>query len=254
MKPISKILIVMALVVAGHVLTLSAQIASDNASNYTSATWINGSNLGTGFGAWDLYISTNGTAGRFIGDSVAQGFGNINTNGSSFGMWGNPVGDNYSNAQRAFSNALSVGNSFSIQLAIAYRNGSKGISLFSGGFAPANEIWNFNVGGDQYSAGGVIQTSWAYSQTSIFNLTASQTSATSIDISLTRGSDNYTTTISNTGALSGFRLYVGSTDATGNLNNLYFNNLSVVPEPSTYALLGLGAASVLWRIRRRRIS
>jgi hypothetical protein len=251
MNPHLKTLAAGTLALAAFAVTSFAQpIASDNAGNYLG-DWTNGSNSGTGFGAWDLY--GEGSFGNFIGDSVDQGFGNVNTSGSAFGMWGNPSGSNFSNAQRAFSDALSVGNSFSIQLAIAFRNGAKGISLFSGGFAEGNEIWNFNVGGDQYTAGGVNQT-WAYDQTSVFNLSATQLSATSIGIALTRGSDSYSTTINDTGLLTGFRLYVGSTEDGAALNNLYFNNLTVVPEPSTYALLGLGAASVLWRIRRRKTS
>ena len=81
--PMKKIILsslAVAALAAGH---LNAQIiATDVASNYTTETWVNGSNLGSGFGAWDLF--TSGTAGYFIGDSVAQGFGNVNTAGSAF--------------------------------------------------------------------------------------------------------------------------------------------------------------------------
>lgn len=224
-------------------------IAQDLASNYTSATWVNGSNLGSGFGAWDLF--TSGSAGYFIGDSVAQGFGNVNTAGSAFGMFGNPSGDNYANAQRALSTPLTTGQSFSIDLAIAFRNGNKGISLFAGGFAEANQIWNFNVGGDAYTAGGTA-LGWAYAQDSVFSLTATQLSLTSIGISLVRGSDTYSTNVTSAGGFSGFRAYVGSTDAGDDRNNLFMNNMQAVPEPSTYALLALGAAALGGYAARRR--
>jgi hypothetical protein len=224
-------------------------IATDVASNYTTETWVNGSNLGTGFGAWDLF--TSGTAGYFIGDSVAQGFGNVNSGGSAFGMFGNPDGDNYANAQRALLNPLGVGDSFSIDLAIAFRNGNKGISLFAGGFGGADEIWNFNVGGDVYSAGGG-DLGWAYSQESVFSLTATQLTSTSVGISLVRGSDTYTSTVASASGLSGFRAYVGSTDADSDLNNLFINNMQAVPEPSTYALLTLGALALGGYAARRR--
>ncbi|MDX6767472.1 MAG: PEP-CTERM sorting domain-containing protein [Candidatus Methylacidiphilales bacterium] len=226
------------------VLPVKAQVASDNASNY--ASWISGSNGGTGFGAWNLYTSGNGSTGFFRASSVGDGFGNTDTSGNSFGMFGNPAGLTYANAERSLSTALAIGNSFSINLAIAFRNGNKGISLFNGG-GFSSEVWNFNVGGDTYSAGGAGQ-SWAYSQTSVFSLTATQTSATNLFVQLQRGSDLYTSNVTVGSALTGFRLYVGSTDDGNALNNLYFNNLSVVPEPSTGALL-LGGMVVLAGLR-----
>jgi len=235
-----------------------AQIVTntDTAANYGGVGepgWTNGANAGSGFGSWNLY--TTGTAGNFLGSSVSQGFGNIDTDGQSFGMYGNPTGDNYFNAERSFSSALNTGDTFSINLAVAFRNGNKGISLFSGGFAPANEVWNFNVGGDNYTAGG-SNLGWAYSQTSVFNLLATQTSANTYSISLTRGGDLYTTNISGLGGLSGFRMYVGSTDAGNDLNNLFANSLqtTVVPEPTTYAMLALSAIALggyTWRRRQR---
>jgi hypothetical protein len=239
----------------------NAQIITntDTAANYGGAgepSWTNGANAGSGFGSWNLFITTDigGSAGTFLGSSASQGFGNIDTSGQSFGMYGNPAGNNYANAERGFSSSLNVGDSFSIDLAVAFRNGNKGISLFSGGFAPANEVWNFNVAGDQYTAGG-SNLGWAYSQTSVFNLLATQTAADSYTISLTRGVDTYSTNIVGLGGLSGFRLYVGSTEAGNDLNNLFFNNMqtTIVPEPSTYAMLGLSALALLGYGIRRRI-
>ncbi|WP_445724216.1 hypothetical protein [Flavobacterium sp.] len=107
----------------------------DYASNYSS--WTNGSNLGTGFSNWDLWTqNTDAThfAGHFLGNSSAQGFGDINSSGSSFSMYANPTGVFVqANAQRFLSNTgspsvggrqyLLPGQSFKIDLAIAYRNG-----------------------------------------------------------------------------------------------------------------------------------
>ena len=166
-------------------------------------------------------------------------------------MYGNPAGDNYANAQRALLNPLGVGDSFSIDLAIAFRNGSKGISLFAGGFAEADQIWNFNVGGDNYTAGG-SNLGWAYAQDSVFSLTATQVSLTSIGISLVRGSDTYSTNVTSAGGLSGFRAYVGSTEDGSDGNNLFMNNMQAVPEPSTYAMLTLGALALGGYAARRR--
>lgn len=259
LKPVPTVTILATLSILALLSTLTPSVSqiitnTDNAANYGGVgepEWTNSANAGTGFGAWNLF--TTGLGGRFLGSSASQGFGDIDTAGQSFGMFGNPSGDNYSNAERGFSSALSVGDTFSINLSVAFRNGNKGISLFSGGFAPANEVWNFNVGGDNYTAGGT-NLGWAYSQTSIFNLLATQTSSDSYSISLTRGIDTYSTNVSGLGGLSGFRLYVGSTAAGNDLNNLFANNLetTIVPEPQIYAMLVLvGVALLGYNIRRK---
>jgi hypothetical protein len=47
--------------------------------------------------------------------------------------------------------------------------------------------------------------------------------------------------------------FTGSTAASGNnrIDNIQLN-ASAIPEPSTWALIGLGSAFVLWRIRRKK--
>ena len=137
-------------------------------------------------------------------------------------MYGNPAGGNTAKAGRGLDEALQAGDTFSIDLAVAFRNGSKGIDLFTG----ATKIWNFNVGGDQYQANG-SNLGWSYSQTSIFNLTVRQNSATSITIGLVRGADTFSTNVTVSAGFNGFDLYVSGTDAGNDLNNLFFNNLAV---------------------------
>ena len=57
-----------------------------------------------------------------------------------------------------------------------------------------------------------------------------------------------------TGLASGFKLYNSGTDGGANENNLYFNNLSIVPEPSSLALLAGPALLGAWFFVRRRRS
>jgi len=120
----------------------SAQIAADNASNY--GTWTDGSNQGTGFLNWSLNNNDGGGvspfAGNFLGDSTL-GAGNINSGGSSFGLFANPSGA-FSTAVRSFATALAISDEFTFQMAVNFNNGNKGFNLRTAG----DSIFNFNVG------------------------------------------------------------------------------------------------------------
>lgn len=207
-------------------------LGSDNAASYT--TWTNGSNLGTGFTAWDLWTQNGGNAGHFLGDSNAQGFGNINTSSKAFGMYGNPPASPnppQANAQRFLNNTGSTqvdgrsfllpGQSFKIDLAIAYRNGYKGIDLLDQNFT---QLFNFNVASNIYSTSTNANLGWTYSDTSIFQLEVQQTDTNIYVVIISRGADVYNSG-NRTGQFSGVKLYVGNTDTGNNLNNLFFNNL-----------------------------
>ena len=53
------------------IIASAATVGSDNAGNYTTATWTSGFNGGTGFGAWTFTNDNDNTtnfAGYFIGD------------------------------------------------------------------------------------------------------------------------------------------------------------------------------------------
>lgn len=201
--------------------------ASDNADNYGGAGepgWTNSSDAGFGWGGWNFQntAAPGGNSGQFLGSSSAQGFGNINNTTQSFAMYGNPAGANTGKVGRTLDFSLEDGDVFSIDMAVAFRNGNKGIDLFAG----ATKLWNFNVGGDQYQANGA-NLGWAYSQSSIFNLKVTQNSATSITINLTRGSDVFSTNLTVSGRFNGADLYVSGTDAGNDLNNFFFNTLLV---------------------------
>ncbi len=224
-----QLLLLMVVFLLGN-YSLQAQYitALDNAGNY--ATYSNGNNAGFGFSAWDLWTqntSSTAYAGHFLGNSVSLGFGNINTSDKAFAMYGNPAGSfPQANAQRIINN-WGDGSKFSIDLAVAYRNGYKGIDLFEPGYG---QIWNFNVGGDLYAVNSA-NLGWSYSQTSVFQLSVTQ-NGSNLDVVLTRGTDTYTGTITGK-TLFGFKLYVGNTGDGNALNNLLFNNLKVeVADPA----------------------
>ena len=242
------------------------QIATDNASNY-GGTWATNDNHGTGFLNWAITNNDDPPnlifAGSFVGSSTL-GAGNINTSGVSLGLYANP-GAASINANRAFAVSLASGNIFTFQLALTNDNGNKGFDIFGG---TQNTVFNFNVGGGAsvsspnatLNPGSGAGYNYGGSD-AVINVTLSMTSSTQFfyNISRTSSLGNQGTLFSGTvsgltDVVSGFGFYVAGTDAGGAAqNNLYINSLSVVPEPSTFALLGLGLGAFALR-RKMKVS
>jgi len=208
-------------------------------------------NVGDGFTAWS--ITTFGGGGFGLADSAAQGFGDINTGGTAFRFTGRNSTGGYDgiDAIRNFEGgSLNAGEAFSIDLAVAFRNGNKGIDIRDEFGAT---MWNLNVGSDLYSASFQGDLGWSYSQTSIINVRVDQ-QVGGYQVSLVRGADTFDSGfIASTNFVSGFKLYIGETDdVDNNLNALFANNMAVViPEPSTIVLGIVGAIGLA--IARRRM-
>ena len=195
---------------------------TDTAVNYTTfGTTPNPVNGGSAFDSWSIVPVNN--AGTFRASSNAAGFGNVDTAGFAFAAYGNPNANNFVDIKRNLAAGLTVGYSFSAQIATAFRSGSKGISLYSDTGWSA-QLFNFNVGGDQYTFDGSNQ-GWTYSQTSIFNISAFQVASAQLNVRVWRGSDAASKSI--TGQMRGFKMYIANTNAGNALNDLYFNNLAV---------------------------
>jgi hypothetical protein len=246
-----------------------ALIASDNAGNY-SGGWTNGANGGTGFLPWSINVQQNTDtnnpptyfAGNFIGNPTNAGITSFGT--QAFGLYANPSSTNnpFVSVDRGFSSAMSVGDTFSFQWAINWDSGggNKGFNLYSGGTTGA-QLLNVNQGGfpgDIFVNFGTnnINTSnsilfgtgpmtWSFTLQSATSLlvTSSARDGTTTPV--------YSTNLTIAGAPDAVRFYAANMDA-GDQRQSYFNNLSVVPEPSTYALLALSAVGLAGYAARRR--
>lgn len=281
MKTILKNLFLPALIITAGVLLFpsfsrAATSGTDTASNSAySGGWITGTGGGApGFGPWTLSTSNttgdvSAASGFFIASSTGDpgngaGTGNIDTSGSSFGIFahfgsGTDTGNISANANRSFDSALTVGQTFSIQIGVNFRNGNKGIDILD---ASNVNLFNLNVGSDTYTVnnvttGGGSLFGNAYDATSIFTISLTQTSAgggTWIVVRTGSSVGTGTATGSYTGDPAKIGLYNSNTDPNSlNANNLYFNNLKIVPEPASYAMAFAGFG-ILFGIRRFRKS
>lgn len=202
-------------------------IGVDNAADSVYSSFDSGDNGGYGFDGWSFQITNVG--GVYRTSSTGQNFGDINTNSLAWAAYGNPsAGTNGINVRRNLNRALSVGFALSAATAVAYRNpGNKGFSIYTD-TNWSSEIYNFNTGSDIYSynvGSGNVNLGWGYSQTSIFNIVAKQTTPTNLEVTLTRGSDTDTRNV--TGALRGFKWYIFSTNGGDDLNNIFYNSVKI---------------------------
>lgn len=224
--------------------------ASDNASNYGSG-WTDLSNNGTGFNPWGFTADVDDIVE--IANSTI-GAGDINTGTNSFRIASDNGGD--LDVFRSFGGgaSLSAGYVFSFDLSVNYRNGNKGFDLRSADTG----TFNFNVGSDNYFFGGIDlgAEGWSYVSDGVYSLEFGFVTETIMNAKITRTSGSDVTrsyeipNVALSGPIDNFKFYVSGTDNADAQNNLYFNNLEVIPEPSAFGLI-LGALALATHARRR---
>ncbi len=240
-------------------LNASALFTENAGNSYYDSGWNFDSSQPNNFGWFTATaVTPPGYAGRFLGSStgLASPGADINTAGRSWGMYGGKGGtgsgqsDAYGFLKDGAGNdqALSEGQSLSIDIAVNWRNGYKGFAARDAG---GTELFTLNIGGDDYvvynaaTGNGSIGNAW--SDNTAFHIAVTQTSASGGTWAITRsgGVSDYDTGTYN-GVVSNFKLYVGQTDS-GSPNDFYANNIAVVPEPASGLLLALGSLALFVR-------
>ncbi|MGD9782864.1 MAG: hypothetical protein AB7V14_12060 [Kiritimatiellia bacterium] len=221
------------LALAGAAMGATNTIAYDEAGNYTPATFVNGANLGTGFGAWDLWNNP-----ATLGDSTAGGGGNLNsTNGYSFRFMSDGTTNapnSWCNGKRNFDGALQNGDVLSFTFTYNWDGGGRGVDIFSASGQFANLI-DVSPGNTFKVNGQTLSTDW--SPGAVVNVEITQ-QADGIQMHLTRTTNgtenlNYTTNILNPEPATGFSLYCGgyTSSETDNPNYaIYMNDIQIVGE------------------------
>lgn len=230
----------------------AATLAEDSANNYTSETFINGANLGTGFAAWEFWNTAPS-----LTNSAAGLCGDINSeNGLSFRFAGTGNSD-WCNGYRGFT-ALNTGDVLTFRFTCAYCGGGRGLDLFANSaHEESDKIGNvINLSGDNlYSVNGtVVASNWAPGAISEVTLTQ-QADGLLLNVKRTLSDStvdvDYTTNIVTSSRLTGIGLYAGgwSDPEQTDINNYAFfvNDLKIEGEPPTGALT-LAETNSIWAI------
>jgi hypothetical protein len=274
----------MALVMSQQQL-LAANVAADDAGNYSS--WTNGSNGGSGFTPWELSAEAGSPAGA-AGHFLAIGNGDLNFIGSppdtrawgTFANDGGPAngGIQISRAARSFTGGpLEIGQSFRIRMenglvfagnsnpnngartygwaGFTLRNGTTGnlqepIEPFGNingqiGFGFLGGLGAYNVYDTISPSGRPVNAPFTVDGVEVtVSITGPGAYEMTIDpLNPSLATDVISGTFS--GTIDSVVLYNRNTEQ----GDVFFNNLQVVPEPTSLGLLSMGA---MLAMRRRR--
>jgi 1,4-alpha-glucan branching enzyme len=214
-----------------------------------SGVWSNGSQAGTGFGAWQLSQTTNGPSVFFYVNSSTQtdngaapgnGSNDINTAGVAWGM--TALNGALASATRPFPSPLTNGQSFQIDMDNGFINsgGSVGFALQN---SSGNAVWQyyFSGGSNTYTinaasvSGSALPNFTDVGMHLTFSLTSTNMYSLSV-LAYTPGGTagqgttyNYTGTLLNpTGGLAITSVRLFNLNAGGGTNfNAYFNSMSI---------------------------
>lgn len=248
---------------------MTASAAFDSASDPAYAgRWTAGSNGGTGFGPWDF---TRSSYGPLLGPAAWGGLTHFIDNAPlPANNLGKPaftisVDDCsfcgvYQSASRPFASSLSVGQTFSMdfdnpllaspdfntQNNIISFYDSAGVETFGlfGSNYFSSQQWNFGIAG-----GSTLITDAATASGSSISL--KKTGANTADL-VFNGVSFPNVTLGGTGELAGVAVIFGGTVASAGdgSREFFVNNLSIVPEPNSFALMFVAGCACMAGARR----
>lgn len=234
-------------------VSFAATEGSDSASTY-GGTWANGSGANAAFSAWSISaVQGTGFAGSFIGNPSADA-GISGMASTAFGLYANPGSSGASvTADRSFVGALSVGQTFSITWGINWdsgASGNKGFNLYTGGVG-GTQIINVNNAANSDITVNAVNTTFGYGVSAMtWSFTLLDSTTLQVQANDRDGVGTYSANITVAGAPDAIRLYASDMQS-GNNAQPYFDNLQVVPEPTTMALALFGVLSAV--VARRRL-
>jgi len=235
--------------------TLVSQAATLTTTTLTGADF-SGWGPGTNVQRW--YVSTTTGTAASVRDSTQNGRGSIGPN--SFFIRG-ADGGGYIDAFFKLGGGLNVGESVSFDFVYSWNGGTRGIEFISG----TDKVSFTHSGSNALNFVNLAGTASAIDNAgynSPFRITASATGANQLTIETTNLQNSaFKDTQIVTMAVSGLneiKFYTGGLGAIivpADIDNfgLMMNNFSVIPEPSTPLLMGLGLAGLaVLRLRRVR--
>ena len=225
--------------VGTNVITVSAGTAGggtvtsafDSADNYGGG-WADGSNEGTGFGAWAFNHSSDGStyyAGSFVGDPAAASISGLGA--SAFGFYANPPAS-AANAEvsRSFSSAMAAGDIFRFLLGLNWDSNNEGSNRGFSLMAGTTELVNINMANsaaitingnpmfDNYGAAAMLLQFEYVASGSIRVWGTGRDGSETFDQTLTVPA----------GAPSGFKLYFNATDSASDERQMYVDDFAII--------------------------
>lgn len=170
---------------------------------------------------------------------------------SAFGLFANPAGSGATvTASRGLIGALTAGQTFSFDWGINWDGdngtlGNKGFNLFVG----ETQVLNVNNGGNSDITVNGTNTGFAYG-TNVMTWSFTVVDADTLRVAANDrdGSGTYEADLTLDTAITSFAFYATELGA-GDERQPYFNNLQVVPEPSTWMVSSLLAMGFVFRRR-----
>lgn len=242
------------------ILMLAASLSQGaTVISYTATSDPAGSPDGTitagGSGTANVWAtSTTGSGGSFSGNSGGNGDGNgAGAGNPAWGIWSNTGGQ--SNAVHSFAGgALSVGQDIGLDFDNGFLDAGATVGVSLRNAANDNLFEFFFTGGNaSYSkndSGGFSLTGKTFTDDGFkfsFRLGAGNTYVGSLGATALSGS-----LISNADqAISNIRVFTVGNGSGGAARDMFFNNLTITPEPSRAMFLMLGLGCLVVRRRRR---